>query len=761
MAPAAGQPAGVQAGTYRAEIALVYTITDGLPDNDVHSVAIHSRGDVYAATSAGLARFVAGRWQRVEGVDGAVEVMAVSGEEVLIVSGAALHRLRSARVEKIAPVPPGAGIVLGVSGGPPVLLATSSGLYRLEGDRFTPEAGLRELLGPDPSVRQVAVGPGGEVAVAAAAGLFVRDPAGRWSAAIPADGARSWAPRDVRGVAYDSRGRLWFGSPQGVGCRDSGWRLYTGAEGLPYDDFTVAAAGEDGVIWFGTRAGAIRFDGRTWEYRQGRRWLPDDQVRGIAVNANGDAWFATARGAGVIERRPTTLWGKATFFESEIDKRHRRTEYEYVLGVALKRPGDKSEWVQHDSDNDGLWTAMYGAGECFAFAATGSEEARRRAKAAFEAMRFLGTVTQGGQHPAPRGFVARTVLPTSGPNPNLTQYTRERDEQTRATRDAFWKVIVPRWPVSADGKWYWKTDTSSDELDGHYFLYARYYDLVATEEAEKQRVREHVAALTDHLIEHDFQLVDHDGKPTRWAVFGPEKLNRDPAWSEERGLNSLSILSYLKVAEHITGQAKYREAARMLIEKHNYDINVLIPKTNAGPGSGNQSDDEMAFMCFYNLLGYETDPRLRQIYGLALRQRWEMENYELNPLFNFIAAASLQGVMFKNAFGEGDLSLKGSWLEESVDTLQRFPLDRIDWRLRNSHRKDVISLPDHAAGPARRGQRGSRRDGRVLPIDERYVDHWNHDPWQLDQGGEGRYLADGASYLLPYYTGLYHRFVAK
>jgi hypothetical protein len=568
------------------------------------------------------------------------------------------------------------------------------------------------------------------------------------------------ALRDVRGMAYDAAGRLWVATPQGAGCRDKDgqWKLYTGADGLPYDDFTTVAAGADGAVWFGTRKGAIRFDGKTWEYRQGPRWLPDDEVREIKVDASGDAWITTAKGVGVIRRNRMTLAAKAKFFEDEIDLRHRRTQYGYVLGVTLKRPGDKSEWTQQDSDNDGLWTAMYGAGECFAYAATGEEAARRRAKAAFEALRFLGVVTQGGSHPAPRGFVARTVLPASGPDPNLV-YTRERDEKMRATRDRLWKVIVPRWPLSADGQWYWKTDTSSDELDGHYFFYGLYYDLAAGGDAEKQRVRAHVAALTDHLLAHNFQLVDHDGKPTRWAVFNPENLNRNPVWWEERGLNSLSILSYLKTAEHITGEAKYADAARRLIDGHNYDINVLIPKTNAGPGSGNQSDDEMAFMCFYNLLRYERDPSLRSIYGWALRQRWEMERFELNPLFNFIAAASLEGIEFDDAFRRRSLRLTGDWREESLDTLRRYPVDRVNWRMTNSHRKDIVRLPAYAGGAG--GGRGHRRDGRVLPIDERFVDHWNHDPWQLDQGGDGRYLADGASFLLPYYMGRYHKFVTE
>ena len=65
-------------------------------------------------------------------------------------------------------------------------------------------------------------------------------------------------------------------------------------------------------------------------------------MRAIAVNANGDAWFATDKGAGVIELRPMTLTGKAKFFEDEIDKRHRRTEYGYIYYAHLRSPGDTS-----------------------------------------------------------------------------------------------------------------------------------------------------------------------------------------------------------------------------------------------------------------------------------------------------------------------------------------------------------------------------------------------------------------------------------
>jgi hypothetical protein len=659
-------------------------------------------------------------------------------------------------VERNAQLPASAAHL---AAGDRVLLSTTRGLFVLSDRRLELDTGLAALTGSNAAIRQAAVADDGRIAAAGAAGLFLKPPTGAWQRLLPKSGKRSWAPADVRGVAFDHAGRLWFAGPEGVGVLEgASWSLFTGADGLPYDDFTTVAAGEPGVVWFGTRMGAIRFDGKTWEYRQGLRWLPADEVQSIAVNAHGDAWIATPKGVSLIERKPMTLAEKARFFEAEIDKRHRRTPYGYVLEVQLKRLGDTSEWVQHDSDNDGLWTAMYGAGECFA-AASGNEDARRRATAAFDALRFLGTVTQGGPHPAPRGFVARSVLPTTGPDPNLHD-SPERDRTMRETRDRKWKTITPRWPVSADGQWYWKTDTSSDELDGHYFFYGLYYDLVARTEDEKRRVRELVAAITDHLIEHNFQMVDHDGKVTRWAVFDPLNLNHNGDWWPERGTNSLSILSYLKVAAHITGDQRYETAYRALVKEHSYDMNVLIPKSNAGPGSGNQSDDEMIFMNYYGLLRYERDPDLRRKYLIAFHNHWLMEQPEINPLFNFLYAAIAGGENYTDAFRTRDLSPDAGWLEDAADTLTRFPLDRIAWSCRNSQRIDVLPL----ASWVRRGDSagtGYRVNGKVLPIDERFVQHWNHDPWKLDFDGGGRSLADGAAFLLPYYMGIYHKFIQE
>jgi hypothetical protein len=229
-------------------------------------------------------------------------------------------------------------------------------------------------------------------------------------------------------------------------------------------------------------------------------------------------------------------------------------------------------------------------------------------------------------------------------------------------------------------------------------------------------------------------------------------------------LNSLSILSYLAVAEFITGDAKYGQSARDLIERHGYGANVMNPKTQMGVGSGNQSDDEMAFMCFYNLLRYTRDEVWRDKWRFAFHVYWALEQPELNPFFHFAYAAHGLGHRYTNAYGSIAVDPWTGWQEDSLATLRGFPLDRVNWPHRNSHRLDLLPLrPQQSTDLAseERTRRGHRVNGKVLPVEERHFGHWNTDPWRLDYGGDGRELASGTVFLLPYYLGLYHGFIAK
>jgi len=722
-APIAAQTDGsrMAVGEFGQEVAHQYTTTNGLPSNDIARVVAGKNGSVLVETPTG--------WQEFDG-----KVWKARSGDVTDTpwTRAQLHAAASASVNAY----------------------------------FANET--RKPSMPI-TIHQVSTSPNGQTIIASSAGFFLPRLDGSQLHQVQAwdEIGRVWGMRDVTGAAGLSNqpgsqdGQIyWFCTPGGLVWLGPGPpKVYDAADGLPYNSFTCLAVGEDHTVWLGTDKGVIRFRDGQFTYRHGKRWLPNDHVTDILAMPDGSAWVATKGGVAHLTTEPMTFAKKAENYEEQIEKYIKRTEYGYVAESFVEKPGDFSAIQHTDSDNDGLWTAMYGAGECFAYGATKDPKAKVRATQAFEALRFLQKVTQGGEHSPPKGYVARTILPTDGPDPNIGRIERDREDQKT---DALWKAYEPRWPKSADGKWYWKSDTSSDELDGHYFLYAAYYDLVAETNAEKDRVREVVRDLSDHFLAHNFRLIDHDGTVTRWGDFSPESLNGDRRWYVERGLNSLSMLSYLSVAEHITGDSKYGDAVRLLCEKHHYDQNAMQPKLHFGIGSGNQSDDEMAFMSFYNLIKYTKDDALRERMQHAFFNYWKLEFPELNPFFNIAAAASLNGVISKTQWGTVDLTLFDGWLEDSVAALKGFSLDRFNWDVQNSHRIDLVPLFRHQTididdrAPQRRALRVT---GKVLPVEERFFNHYNTDPYHLDYGGDGRMLASGTVFLLPYYMGLYHGFI--
>jgi hypothetical protein len=657
-----------------------------------------------------------------------------------------------------------------------VRILSKGAVHRFAGGRFEtlpddappPRDGGDDLAGVESAdaIRQRAASRDGSVALATAGGLFERIGGGRWEKLAPRDRrGLVWGTGDVRGVAYDAAGRLVVAMPAGVARRRAGrgegedaWEFFTGADGVPVTDFTVVAAAPDGTVWFGTRRGAIEWRDGIFRYRQGPRWLPGDDVHDLVVDREGNVCVATDGGLGWIAGRSMTLADKARLYEEEIERSIARTEHRFVATADLDIPGDVTTARRTDSDNDGLWTAMYGAAQCYAYAHDRSPEAKRRADRAFGALAFLQEVTQGGEHAPPPGFPARTVLAADAPDPNIGQ--AERDARLRAGNDPLWKVLEPRWPKSADGRWWWKADTSSDELDGHFFFLALYHDLVAESPVEKEQVRRTVARLTDHLVDHGFRLVDHDGRTTRWGDYSPSSLNHDSRWQVERGLNSMSMLAYLAIAGHVTGDPRYAATAAALRRDHAYAANCMVPKVQRGIGSGNQSDDEMAFMSFHHLVRLETDADLRNDVLSAFHGAWQLERPERNPFFHFAFVSAARAVDPQGAFDPGN---GGDWIDDSIEALVMLPLDRCQWRHTNAHRLDVVRLPPQQSLDLTRPDevpRGHAVDGRVLPVDERSFAHWNTDPWRLDQGGDGRELASGTVFLLPYHMGRYHGFIA-
>lgn len=509
-------------------------------------------------------------------------------------------------------------------------------------------------------------------------------------------------------------GDILIGGPSGIVWQsDSGYLRPVSFSRLMPDSTTtvIAEAPRQFIIWIGTRRGVIRYDPAfaspsPTQYFLGQRWLPDDHVTGIGFEDSGNViWVETPKGYSHIEYKLMTLAEKSKAFVERIRARHVR--HGLTASSHLRVPGDLSTNQMVSSDNDGLWTQMYIAAEAFRYKVTGEADARANARQGFEAMLRLEEITGIPGFPA-RSFIkiGEDVQPGDG-----------------------------EWHTTPDGQWRWKGDTSSDEIVGHYFGYAVYYDLVA-DEAEKQKIRAVITRITDHILNNNYQLIDVDGKRTRWGWWAPEDIWSDP---DETGLRALHMLSHLRVAHHITDSQRYLDAYNELIAKHRYHLLMRNQKINY-PGHVNHSDDELAFLSYYPLLNYETDPKLREVYIQSLDRAWQVERPERNPLWNFIYAVGS---------GKKEFDRK-----EALRTLREIPMDLISWTVTNSYRFDVPmdTLADRF---------GRKQALIVLPYDELPVMKWNGNPYRLDGGNGGRSEDDGAFFLLPYWMGRYHKLIGE
>jgi len=495
---------------------------------------------------------------------------------------------------------------------------------------------------------------------------------------------------------------------------------------LPFHAVTAGIdAGERGV-WIASRHGLMHLapGADRWRVFHSRRWLPDDHVEDLSVTGDGSVYVRTPGGIGKIEANETSLEAKMIAIDEALQKHHVRDGL--VAEINLDMAGDLSTArIQSSNDNDGLWTSIYVAAEAFRYGTTGDPAAKKNARRSLEALMFLERVS------TIPGFVARSVVPI------------EDDP----------KKYGGEWHRSADNKWWWKADTSSDEVVGHYFAYSVYYN-VAADEAERQEIRGYVERITDHIVDHGLYYVGPPGKPTTWGVWSPEGLNHDLRRIGDRGLNSLEILSHLKVAEQIVGKPRYTEILRELIDQHGYATNTVLQKQVWPPQFVNHSDDELAFLSYYPLLVLEREPELRRKYLASIRRSWMIERPEHSPLFNFIYGAALQASEWRDPLKRPDKAyVEGEDYDRqaSLEWLRDVPADTIGWRVKNSHRRDIKLVGNNRE----RRPRGES----VLPVSERRVMRWNGDPYTLDGGSDGRDRDDGGAILLPYWMGRYHRLI--
>ena len=668
------------------------------------SVAVYE-GNVYAGSVKGLHQLKANELVEVSELREPVSRLVTAGGALWIITSQGLHRFQSGSWKKVS-----AEAVSDVCEHlHEVVAAGGSRLWRVNGDALEP---LTSSSSPFAITRVVSYG---ETLYVHGPGRLTIFDGNRFGARNvwnwPVEKVWDWGElpslntRDILSLGS----RLYIATDRGLGVlRGMSLTHLRGEQGLCYEDTTCLARGFGGDLWIGTTRGAIRHTGGQYHYFAGQRWLPDDRVNAMATSDRA-VFIATDKGLGIIEYQPYTLLKKSAYYERHLEEWGQKR-----LGLVHKLGWDDKlkEFVREVSDNDGGYSCDYLAAQAYRYAVTKDPEARREAVNTFHTIRWLEAMTGIKGYPA-RGVWAKN----------------ERGHQAQHGSGE----APAEWHDTKDGLFEWKGDTSSDEICAHFYAIAIFLQLAAQGE-EIQQAKTFLSRVAGHLMDHNWQLIDLDGKPTRWGRWNPEHFNSAGEGNAARGLNALEILSFIKTAEALTGEPKFAQGYQELV-KLGYPEYTLRQKCTFPPGDVLQFLDRLSFLCYPNLLQYETDPKLRSLYRRSFDRTWEIQRMEQAPWFNFIFGA---------------LTGNDCEVEPAVAHLREWPLDLVLYSYQNSHRADLHTPPGYVAYSG---------GTRAFSPREREPLLWEAWTMEADGGAGGNAVIHPSAWLLAYWMGRYHGFI--
>lgn len=692
-------------GKFTQRTKTLFGAEQGLPCDDVLCVEYDGEGTLWAGTSKGLAFFNGEKFVPVtldrQHKDSAVKFLCADRAGIVWTAcGNAVYACKNNRVKKIQELDGEAVDV--ASCADRTYLITETSLYKLSNGEWVFDMEL------DGAGKKVAAFGDSVYVLTESSLLAMAGKRRHWKGILP---MFSDMPEcSINDIVFDELGYLWLATDEGLCLYDenSYWVDSSVIGMLPKEKIYTIKTDNTGCRYMASDCGVIYQQDGLIKYFGAYRWLPDTLVRDVAVSAFGDTfWAATSKGLSRITSRMMTLREKADYYQETVEKYHVRDGY--VTVVRNVENDDLSVSRVEISDNDGLWTANYLAAQTYRYAVTGDREALELAKRSMRALIYLMDIT------GIPGFTARAI--------------RRAGEKDYGDGD-------PEWHLSQDGSCEWKGETSSDEMTGHFFALSLFYDMCADEE-EKAEIRRGLCGIVDHILDNDFRLCDCDGKPTTWANWNPLDLNHSDKWVWEKGVNSLEILAFLKVAYHISGSDKYDSAYKELITKHHYAINIAQHKVLDGHVT--HIDDNLAFLASSTLLRLEKNEGVRRLLLMGMTHHWNYEKIERTPLWNFMYGA------YTGLYCD---------LEAAVQSMREMPLSLIRYKTVNSNRKGLVLDTEQEQW----GEPPQLKE--PLPYDERPLCKYDNNPFRID-GGDSASAEDGTMYLLPYWFARYHKLIKE
>ena len=399
-----------------------------------------------------------------------------------------------------------------------------------------------------------------------------------------------------------------------------------------------------------------------------------------------------------------TLAAKARLFQTDIIERFL---HDGQLSTRRRLPTADRPYITHNMPDNAYMTGIYCATQTWRYVATGDPEAARQARAAFAALLHLTEVTGRS------GLLARASRPIGDP----------------WFDDGVWRE-------SPDGRYRWRGNVSSDQVDGLVFGLYVYFSHLADAD-EKARLGEAVAEIVRAILRDEMRILGFDGAPTSWGRYEPEYV------TNEEPMNALLLLQMVKVAHAVTGDARLDRAYRRLVDELDYARIAEGARLDDPPLAANHSDDVLIALALYPLLELEAAASIRAHYLEAAR-RWfhggahPSVAVEANPFASFL---------WHHWTGEDAYDVSG------IGTLRDMPLD-MKWN------PDTIETYMTRFGFAFEPEPTELVEDRPLPIGQRGRT-WSflvHNPYRVagDRASAAPFETNGLDYLVSYWFGRAH-----
>lgn len=675
-----------------------FTVNNGLLSNKATCLAADGEGTVYIGTDCGL------NYTKADGTLGAFKCDAVKTAftakcgTVYFATADTVYTAKDGKIEELQTID---SEIMEFSGIDETYLLAANALYKLENGKFERffhnEAGATNLACTNKKI----------TASNNRTLNIVNGKRKHWMSIFP---EHSTMPEfKINCIAFDEcLGFLWLGTDKGAYIFDCkcNWFGPDEINALPAEEIYRIRFADDGRVILSSEAGLIIVNNGSKKYLPATRWAMEKDIND-AIAVGNTIWTATNSGVTKITDKEMTLREKADYCFNVTEDKYVR-KFGFVTGIHKIENCDINTGEPCITDNDGLWTQIYVGTLAYAYAVTKDEKYLEAARRSMKAMGYLTKIT------GVKGFTARAV-----------RFEGEPGFGTVEKRDG------AEWHPAPNGECEWLGETSSDEMTGHFFGFSLYYDFCANDE-EKEYIREIICDIVDHILENNYRLCDVDGLPTTWAIWDPEQLNRNSMWLWEKCINSLELLTFLKVAYHVSGDEKYnKEYIRLAIDEH-YILNAAQHKKDDGHTC--HIDDNLGFLCTATILRLENNPAFRKYLLMGMKHHWEYERPEHSLLFNIVYTAFTDDV---------------TGLDSAIKTLYEYPLDFVKRRMINSSRKDLIFDTEQEKW----GEAPQLKE--ALDIDSRNYHNYDSNPFRVDNG-DGKSACSPTPFLLPYWLGRYY-----